>query len=304
MIRNWSHAHPRTTAWMIVAIVAAVLVGPVIWVGPVDATNGTGHFDFDALTGGVVFQAILSVFLIAVMLALGWRHLTAFANPLDSQGWRAFLAIAIYPAAGLFYTITLINADPGGDAARDIIMVVLVLNVLVGLSEELLFRGFLFGALRQKHRLITAILLSSLAFGLIHFVNAVSGQSLEQTLFQVISTTALGLLFCALVLQCNSLWPAIAVHMLWNSFVMMGLAASEARGEMTVDVAAPDQLSLLTFMLPICVTLIAVSVLRNYTRRTGVRLRDVVPTTPPNVTPRPPQAPWPRAKPHVGKDTP
>jgi len=158
--------------------------------------------------------------------------------------------------------------------------------------------------LRQKHRLITAVLVSSVAFGLIHFVNAVSGQSLEQTLFQVITTSALGLLLCALVLQCNSLWPAIALHMLWNSFVMMGLAAAEARGDMTVDVEAPDQLSLLTVMLPICVTLIAVTVLRNYAKRAGISLFDVVPTTPPPVAPKPPQAPWPRAKPNVGQDTP
>lgn len=282
MIVAASRRYPLLTAVIIVLGVTMILIGPLFFVGPIDVTGGTGRFDFDTLTSGITFQALLTLALLMLVVLLRWRDITSLAGPIDRRGWRAFFTIAIYPVLGLAFGISQILSNSGDETARTIITTVLMLNALIGISEELLFRGFLFGALREKHRLITAILISSLAFGMLHLVNAASGQSVEQTLFQIISATALGLLFCALVLQCNSLWPAVLLHMLWNSFIMLNLAAAETRGDLMTQIVETSQTPIQAVVLPACITIIAIVMLRNFTKRTGTSLFTVLPSSAPH----------------------
>lgn len=83
----------------------------------------------------------------------------------------------------------------------------------VGFLEEVLFRGFLFNAL-AKENVKTAILLSSVSFGLGHLLNLVngSGAGLLETLFQVVAAVLLGFLFVLLFHRGRSLWPCIIAH--------------------------------------------------------------------------------------------
>lgn len=83
----------------------------------------------------------------------------------------------------------------------------------VGFVEEVIFRGFLFRAI-AKDNVKTAIVISSVTFGLGHLINLVngSGMDLTENLFQIIGAIALGFLFVILSYRGGSLLPCIITH--------------------------------------------------------------------------------------------
>lgn len=83
----------------------------------------------------------------------------------------------------------------------------------VGFLEEVLFRGLLFKAL-AKDNVKTAVILTSVTFGLGHLLNLVngSGMGLVSNLFQISSAIALGFLFVFLFYRGGSLIPCIVSH--------------------------------------------------------------------------------------------
>lgn len=89
----------------------------------------------------------------------------------------------------------------------------IVLMLGVGFLEEVLFRGLLFKAL-AKDNVKTAVILTSVTFGLGHLLNLVngSGMGLVSNLFQISSAIALGFLFVFLFYRGGSLIPCIVSH--------------------------------------------------------------------------------------------
>lgn len=93
----------------------------------------------------------------------------------------------------------------------------ILLMLLVGFLEELIFRGFLFAALRQSN-LKTAMIVSSLTFGAGHILNLFngSGMSLEAVLLQIVFAVLVGFLFVMVYLRSGSLIPCILSHQAIN----------------------------------------------------------------------------------------
>ena len=81
---------------------------------------------------------------------------------------------------------------------------------LVPLSEELLFRGLLFRWLRQRLDFWPAALISAAAFGLAHI-----------RFDQMVVAGLLGLPLAWLYERSRSLAPAILMHQVYNSLVLM-----------------------------------------------------------------------------------
>lgn len=89
-----------------------------------------------------------------------------------------------------------------------------VLSMLcVGFLEELIFRGFLF-RMMEKDNLKSAIIVSSLTFGIGHIVNLVygSGMSLAENLGQILFAVLVGFALVLIFYRGGSLIPCIAFH--------------------------------------------------------------------------------------------
>ncbi len=84
---------------------------------------------------------------------------------------------------------------------------------MVGVLEELIFRGLLYKALRPSG-MGKAIVISAVTFGLGHAVNLVngSGAPAAETLLQMAYAVSLGFLFVLLFERSGSLWAPIASH--------------------------------------------------------------------------------------------
>ena len=83
----------------------------------------------------------------------------------------------------------------------------------VGFLEEVIFRGLLFKAI-AKDNVKTAIIISSVTFGLGHLLNLVngSGAGIAENLLQVTGAIAIGFLFVILYYRGGSLFPCIITH--------------------------------------------------------------------------------------------
>ena len=90
--------------------------------------------------------------------------------------------------------------------------------LLVGFLEELIFRGLLFKAMCRDN-IKTAIIVSSLSFGLGHIVNLFngSGMDLVSNLCQICYAVAAGFMFVTIFHRGGSLIPCIAAHSALNA---------------------------------------------------------------------------------------
>lgn len=101
-----------------------------------------------------------------------------------------------------------------------------VLSMLfVGFLEEVIFRGFLFNAMR-KDNLKSAIIVSSLTFGIGHIVNLLNGKDLLSTLIQICYAVIFGFLCTMIYYYGKCLWSCIIVHSLNNAFSIFSVEAN------------------------------------------------------------------------------
>lgn len=97
-----------------------------------------------------------------------------------------------------------------------------IFNVLtmlcIGFVEEIIFRGFLFKAL-EKDNVKTAIIISSVTFGIGHLVNLLSSgfNNLLPSICQVFYAMAVGFLFVVIFYKGGSLISCILTHSLVNA---------------------------------------------------------------------------------------
>ena len=132
------------------------------------------------------------------------------------------------PLLLLFFVLydvgTLVAGGSWRGQATPLTLALLVLfQLTVAFSEELLCRGILFNALRDKHGesgrgLLAAVCLSSFIFGVMHFIGMMNGAPFMATLSQVLAAFFIGIFFCALYVRTGSLLAPIIVHALFNCF--------------------------------------------------------------------------------------
>lgn len=92
---------------------------------------------------------------------------------------------------------------------------ILLIAILAPLSEEICFRGFLFGGFRMRFSFPVAAIGAGLVFGLLHFSTGWS---------TVPQLAVLGVAFALVYEKTGSLWPPIIFHALNNAFVLVTLS--------------------------------------------------------------------------------
>ncbi|MBR1384360.1 MAG: CPBP family intramembrane metalloprotease, partial [Ruminococcus sp.] len=86
-----------------------------------------------------------------------------------------------------------------------------IMMCCVGFLEEVIFRGFLFRGI-AKENLTRAVIISSLTFGIGHFVNILNGSDLFENSVQVVYAAAVAFLLVLIFLRTSSILPCIAFH--------------------------------------------------------------------------------------------
>ncbi len=192
-----------------------------------------------AVTRGLGWPFLLAaLFLLALVVRQQWRDVGLNQLPSGRSLLLTWLPM-LYIVAGLGLSVVF-GLPPAGVLAW-----ILFNTFLVGLSEELMFRGVLLQAFRRTVSIWQAVWLTTLAFGAIHILNVFMTGDLRTAVMQAAAAGSSGLLFIALRLRTGSLWTGIVVHGLWD-FATFTVPASRSVESQTVASGGP--MTLMTFM--------------------------------------------------------
>jgi uncharacterized protein len=223
-----------------IALVAFVLWTAITIVGGNITTGGKGTL-LEGVTSGIGWTwVVAAAFILAVVLWQGWRDVGLDRLP-EARSLKLTWLPMIYIVGGL------VLAAVFGLPPATVLLLTLVNSLLVGLSEELMFRGAMLQGFRHAVPIWPAVLLTSVAFGAVHSLNVFVTGDLKGALIQSSAAFLSGLIFIALRLRTGSLWPSIIVHALWDfaTFTLgsAGKGASHAgAAPKTVPVADPSSL--------------------------------------------------------------
>lgn len=107
----------------------------------------------------------------------------------------------------------LLDGVQSTDSAQ--ILLFLVMALLSGFVEEILFRGLILRALLPTG-IWRAALISAALFGSMHILNVLTMSNPIYALLQVGYAAAIGFAYAALVIRTGTLWPLILAHCLTN----------------------------------------------------------------------------------------
>jgi uncharacterized protein len=207
----------------------AVLLGlTVVEVGVVAAFDP----DLETLGARLAVQAVLAVTLVAVAFtvaspgpgsvpagALGLVRPRRPALSLAVGGYLAYL--------GFSFLWSLLVSPEQEDITRELglhesavgaVVAGLLIVVAAPVSEEIFFRGFMFGGIRSRLPFWVAAAVSGAIFGLFHYTGSDSLGVVPQLAF-------LGMMLAWLYERTGSILPAIGIHALNNAFAFAILAS-------------------------------------------------------------------------------
>jgi membrane protease YdiL (CAAX protease family) len=206
-------------AGFVVATLAYVMIAAGIEAGGGNVTTGGPP--------GLVISATLiqdvALIVAAVMFAGMWaRGLTPASFGLRrvplarAAGWTVLAFVMFWILTGIY--ISLVGQPDQQELTRDLrdeeslsalIGYGVLLAFIAPLAEELFFRGFVFGVLREKIGPAWGALATGIVFGLVH----VAGSPIETVGVLII----LGVLLCVVYQQTGSLLPCIGLHAVNNA---------------------------------------------------------------------------------------
>jgi membrane protease YdiL (CAAX protease family) len=102
--------------------------------------------------------------------------------------------------------------ENGAGAVASIVFPLLILFILVGYYEELVFRGYVLQNLSEGAGIIWGLVISSILFGGLHLINP------NPTWFSLAGITGAGLLMAYGWIATKRLWLPIGLHIAWNFF--------------------------------------------------------------------------------------
>lgn len=172
---------------------------------------------FDDLAGKTIPQmlAVVACILVLAVSATAWVVRNGLADHFGLCGMKA-------PGKAFLWYLPLVvmscvNLKNGLALQTPLwVSILMMVNLAVGgYVEEIIFRGFLFRAM-AKDNLRSAIIVSSVTFGIGHIVNLFNTADTLGVLLQVCYAIVIGFLYTIIAYQGGSLWPCIASHMFVN----------------------------------------------------------------------------------------
>jgi membrane protease YdiL (CAAX protease family) len=204
---------------VLLALTAGILLGiPALIVDSPDSegdlsTGASAIVQLGTALGFIIVPLVLAC-RGGVPIPEGLRHLglRSFRIP-SALKWMA-AAVGAYLLFAILYTAIIGEpeqediADSFGPIPVQILLIVLAASI----SEEICFRGMLFGGLRERMPRWGAALLSAAIFGALHAITGISA---------VPPLIAFGFILCLLYEKTGSIVPGILLHMLNNSAALL-----------------------------------------------------------------------------------
>ncbi len=155
----------------------------------------------------------------------GWQAIGF--RPLDRKQLLWFLPAIIVLIAMWVVLLSALARVSLSAAQWQLFALVGFTTLLVGLGEEIMYRGIVLHAFLTTRRVRWAMLVSAIGFSLLHSVNVLGGLPLPEVLRQLILTFLWGFFFAPLMLKLNNIVPLIIFHWLWDFVQIVAPLAGE-----------------------------------------------------------------------------
>lgn len=199
--------------WIVVYCVLQSLANPL---------NKVIGVDYSA---SAVFCVLQTIVLLTFILKNNLQKMYGLCGS-AVPAWRFLFYIPLVVlASGNLWNGFALNYSPAATVCRIVCM------LCVGFLEEVIFRGLLFAAIAENN-IKSAIVISSVTFGVGHIINLFngSGMNLVNNLCQIVFAIAVGFLLVTIFYRGGSLIPCIIVHSAINT---LGTFANDA--DLTVE---------------------------------------------------------------------
>jgi membrane protease YdiL (CAAX protease family) len=198
----------------------------IVWTGLVLISPGGDRVDYDLLGDAStpwVRQFVLPLTAVLVLQGVYISRRRMWSEILRDRNRSPRKWLWLPPVLLLAAGVGVFANDGLGDASVDYWIGMTLTMLLVGVTEELTFRGIaVAGARRTWNREGFALIASSVLFGLFHLPNWLLGQSLSMTIRQVAVTALLGMAFYALRRASGTILTCIALHAVYDWMVIQG----------------------------------------------------------------------------------
>lgn len=162
-----------------------------------------------------ILNTIFSVVLLVLIISLERVSYYGLTKVTNLKNYLYFIPLL------LIVSVNLWNGFNINNTTSEIVFHILTM-INIGFIEEIIFRGFLF-KMMEKDNLKSAIMVSSITFGIGHIVNLLNGADFFPTLMQICYAIAIGYLFVIIFYKSKSLVPCIVAHSLTNSFSIFNI---------------------------------------------------------------------------------
>lgn len=186
--------------WAVVILVFYVLAGVITTINKSNETN-TMLIRGVCVWGAVALAAVYIGRSRYSFRDMGFRKM----EPDVIKKFMFFLPAIAIEAVGTVVGFRKINAL--------FVLAVFFFTLAVGFAEEIYFRGIILKVL-EGMGVKTAVIISSIIFGVTHMGNIAGGEGVFKTLIQVVFAFVFGIVFAELFLLSKSLIPVIAWHFL------------------------------------------------------------------------------------------
>ena len=168
-------------------------------------------------TGSSLFSEIIIIIILLPVLVLFGNTYIFTQKKVDMKNrwkliWPMVLEIVIISIFGFF------GAGGFKYPNYDEIFAGIVLFFFVGIFEEFLCRGWLLNEFlerfsKDKKGILFSLIMSSLVFGVMHVTNIITmGQSVSQTIVQIVMATFMGMGLGSIYLRTNNIWTVVLLH--------------------------------------------------------------------------------------------
>jgi len=220
-LKDFATNQPLT--FVLLTIVAWFLIGAV---GTALATVFLSASFFDPLPQSLGTLSA-TIFILFLTWRFGWLKATGIANLGSWLAW--FVALGAFIYLILAYNVAFsgeISFNFGDLTSSSETSARFWRQIMVGIVEEILFRGFVLYSLvrvwgKTKRGMTAAVLVSAFLFGIMHLLQAAAGHSLEIALLNTIEAFVSGIWFALFVLLWSTIWPVVAIHAGSNMVVIL-----------------------------------------------------------------------------------
>lgn len=220
-----------------------------------------GIFLSDPLFLGLMLPGYIVTILTYVIRVYGRENIRPFKAcfgkvglPLDKssgivRSYLTGLAAGLLMMGGV-YMILLLSGQVGfgGLGLDNGITASFILNLLMwlpqGMSEEVMFRGFMIPRIKNRTNTAVAVIVSSVLFSAFHSLNV------GFTPLAAVNLILIALLFALIYLKTGNIWFTSAVHTMWNltqgNIIGLQVSGTEASTSILKTVYHKDALSIMT----------------------------------------------------------